>query len=168
MNIELMLVSAILVVLIFIPFVLLPLLRNSDRKKLEKKFREEEKNYNINTQLKENWNQNYIGLDLTEKKLLFIQKSEEEFVVELIDLKLVNSCTSNIEELTIQKEGKTESLLRRVNLEFSFRNSGLKKSINLFDYDLHFTQDLEVKHAEKWAELINQQLSSQSVLKRTA
>ena len=168
MNIELMLVSAILVVLIFIPFVLLPLLRNSDRKKLEKKFREEEKNYNITTQLKENWNQNYIGLDLTEKKLLFIQKSEEEFVVELIDLKLVNSCTSNIEELTIQKEGKTESLLRRVNLEFSFRNSGLKKSINLFDYDLHFTQDLEVKHAEKWAELINQQLSSQSVLKRTA
>ncbi len=168
MNIELMLVSAILVVLIFIPFVLLPLLRNSDRKKLEKKFREEEKNYNINTQLKENWNQNYIGLDLTEKKLLFIQKSEEEFVVELIDLKLVNSCTSNIEELTIQKEGKTESLLRRVNLEFSFRNSGLKKSINLFDYDLHFTQDLEVKHAGNWAALINQQLSSQSVLKRTA
>lgn len=168
MNIELILVSAILVVLIFIPFILLPLLRNSDHKKLEKKFREEEKKHNINTQLKENWRQNYIGLDLSEKKLLFIQKSEEDFIVEFIDLKLVNSCTSSIEELTIQKEGKTESLLRKVNLEFSFRNSGLKKSINLFDYDLHFTQDLEVKHAGKWAELISQQLDSQSVLKQTA
>lgn len=168
MNIELILVSAILVVLIFIPFVLLPLLRNSDLKKLEKKFREEEKNHNINIQLKEHWNQNYIGLDLSEKKLLFIQKSEEEFIVEFIDLKLVNSCASSIEELTVQRDGKTESLLRRVNLEFSFRNTGLKKSINLFDYDLHFTQDLEVKHASKWAELISQQLSSQSVLKQTA
>lgn len=168
MKIDLILVSTILVVLIFLPFVLMPLLRNSDRKKLNKKFREEEKNHKLNTQLKENWNQNYIGLDLTEKKLLFVQKSEEDFVVEFIDLKLVNACKPFIEEINIQKDGKTESVLRRVNLEFSFKNSEIKKSINLFDYDLHFTQDLEVKHAGKWANLINQQLSIQSVLKRTA
>lgn len=168
MKLDFMLVTAILVVLIFLPFVLLPLLRNSDRKKLTNKFREEEKNHEINSQLKETWSQNYIGLDLTEKKLLFVQKSEEDFIVVFIDLKMVAACVPIIGELDVQKEGKTEHLLRRVNLEFSFKNSGLKKSINLFDYDLHFNQDLEVSHARKWANLISQQLSNHSVLKRTA
>ncbi len=168
MKLEFMLVTAILVVLIFLPFVLLPLLRNSDRKKLTNKFREEEKNHNLNTRLKETWSQNYIGLDLTEKKLLFVQKSEEDFVVEFIDLKMVAACAPIIEVIDVQKEGKTEHLLRRVNLEFSFKNSGLKKSINLYDYDIHFSQDLEESHGRKWATLIIQQLSNQSVLKRTA
>ena len=168
MKLDFMLVTAILVVLIFLPFVLLPLLKNGDRKKLTKKFREEEKNHNLNMQLKENWSQNYIGMDLTEKKLLFVQKAEEDFVVEIIDLKLFNACVTIIEVLEVQKEGKTERLLRRVILEFSLKNAGLKKSINLFDYDLHFNQDLEKSHAMKWADLISQQLSKQSVLKQTA
>ena len=167
MKLDLFLVSAIMVVLIVLPFVLLPLLRNSDLKKLTKKFNEEEKKHNLNTQLKENWNQNYIGLDPTEKKLLFVQRSEDDFIVEVIDLKLINSCKAAFEEIS-QKEGKSGNLLRRVNLEFTFKNSQVKKSINLFDYDLHFTQDMEVKHGTKWADLISQQLSSQSVLKQTA
>lgn len=168
MKLELTLVSAIMVVLIFLPFVLLPLLRNGSIKKLTKKFQEEEKNHNLNMDLKENWSQNYIGMDLTEKKLLFVQRSEEDFVVEIIDLKMVASCVPIIEELSVQNEGKTQNLLRRVNLEFSFKNSLEKKFINLFDYDLHFNQDLEVKHSRKWAELINQELSIKAVLKRTA
>ncbi|MFO8148101.1 MAG: hypothetical protein R6U03_11990 [Gillisia sp.] len=168
MKLDFILVTAILVVLIFLPFVLLPLLRNGDRKKLTKKFREEEKNHNLNTQVKENWSQNYIGLDLSEKKLLFVQKSEENFIVEIINLKLVAACMPIIEEPEVQKEGKTGRLLRRVILEFSFKNSRFKKSITLFDYDIHFSQDLEKNHAGKWADLINQQLSMQSALKRTA
>lgn len=168
MNLDLILVSAIMVVLIFLPFVLLPLLRNGDKQKITKKFREEEKKLNLNIQLKENWSQNFIGMDLTEKKLLFVQKSEENFIVEVIDLKLIKSCSPLIEELEVQKDGKSQSLLRRVSLDFSFKNSVLKKSITLFDYDLHFSQDLEVKHAMKWADLINQQLTIPSVLKRTA
>lgn len=168
MKIDFMLVTAILVVLVFLPFVLLPLLRNGDRKKLTKKFREEERNHNLNAELKESWNQNYIGLDLSEKKLLFVQKSEENFIVETIDLEVVNACVPIIEELEVQKVGKTERLLRRVSLEFSFKNSRLQKSINLFDYDIHFSQDMEKSHAEKWAEQINQQLNIRSVLKRPA
>lgn len=168
MKLDFMLVTTILVVLIFLPFVLLPLLRNNDRKKLIKKFLEEERNYNLNTQLKENWSQNYIGLDPTEKKLLFVQKNETGFVTEVIDLKLVAACTPIIEELDAQKDGKTQKTLRRVILEFSFKNSGIKKSINLFDYDIHFNQDLEAGHANKWANQINLQLSNQSVLKQTA
>lgn len=168
MKIDFMLVTAILVVLIFLPFVLLPLLRNGDRKKLAKKFLEEEINYSLNTQLKENWSQNYIGLDTTEKKLLFVQKSEEDFIVELIDLKLVAACVPIIEELDFQKEGKSQNILRRVNLEFSFKNSEIKKSINLYDYDVHFNQNLEVSHARKWANLVSQQLDPKSVLGRIA
>lgn len=168
MKLDFILVAAILVVLVFLPFVLLPLLRNSDLKKLTKKFSEEEKNHHLNTKLKDNWNHNYIGLDLTDKKLLFVQRFEEDFVVEVIDLKLINSCKPFIEEINSQKQGKSGNSLRRVNLEFTFKNSQLRKSINLFDYDLHVTQDMETMHAVKWADLINQQLNSQSSLKQTA
>lgn len=168
MKLELILVSAILVVLIFLPFILVPLLRNGDLKKIAKKFREEEKKHQLITELKETWRQNYIGIDLTAKKLLFVQKSEEDFFVEVIDLKMVASCVPLIENFDVQKEGKTQNVLKRVSLEFSFKNSLEKKLINFFDYDLHFSQDLEVNHSKKWAAIVNQHLIGDVLLKRTA
>lgn len=167
-DFKFMLVSAILVLLVMLPFILLPFLQNSDRKKLDKKFHREEKNNDLHIGLKELWNQNFIGIDPTQKKLLFVQKNEEEFIVECIDLNTVNSCKPHIEEISVKKDKKTENLLTSVYLEFSFKNSEVKKSIKLFDDELHISQDLEVKHANKWADLIKQQLNTQTALKRTA
>lgn len=167
-DFKFILVSAILVLLVMLPFILLPLLTNSDRKKLDKKFHREEKNSDLHIGLKELWNQNFIGIDPTQKKLLFVQQNDEEFTVECVDLNTVLSCKPHIEEISVKKDKKTENLLTSVYLEFSFKNSEVKKSIKLFDDELHLSQDLEVKHANKWADLIKQQLNTQNALKRTA
>ncbi|CAN5189749.1 hypothetical protein BH23BAC2_BH23BAC2_06620 [soil metagenome] len=168
MDIKLILVSAIMVILVFLPFVLLPLLQNKDNKKLGKKFRKEEKNHNLNIGLNEEWSQNAIGIDPEQKKLLFVQKSDDGHIVECIDLNTVHSCIPLIDEITIVKNGKKETLLKRVSFNLAFKNTEIKKEINLFDYDLHVSQDLEVQHAQKWAGLIKQQLSNQPVYSKTA
>lgn len=168
MDIKLILVSAILVVLVILPFVLLPFIQKNDAKKLGQKFRKEEKNHNLNIGLNEEWNQNAIGIDPDQQKLLFVQKTEDGFMVECVDLKLVLTCIPIIDEITVVKNGKKETHLKSIHFALTFRKNDEKKTIVLFDYDLHVSQDLEIKHAQKWAALIKQHLSNQPVYSRTA
>lgn len=167
MKIDFIVTSLILVMLVFLPFILLPLIQNSDRKKLQKKSEEESSKHGLNLDQKESWSMNFIGIDSAQKRMLWIQKLENELITDLVDLSEVRSTKLNITETEKKKDGKIEKILERIDLEFLLLNDE-KKIISFFDNDLIFNQDLEVKHAEKWNGLIQKCLIQQKVLKKSA
>lgn len=168
MKIDLIVISVILVTLVFLPFILFPYLQNSGNKKLNRKFREEAAKLNLNIDLKEKWNLNYIGIDSVQKKLLLVQRTDEQFQVEIVDLTKVKDSKVNITHFQGENHGKIETKLQRVDLEFTFHYTSEKQLVNLYDYDLNDNQDLEVKHAEIWNSNIKNHISSQRILKKTA
>lgn len=167
MKIDFIVISLILVMLVFLPFILLPLIHNSDRKKLQKKSREESSKHGLALDQKENWSKNFIGIDSAQKKMLWIQKLENELITDLVNLSEVRSTKLKITEIEKNKDGKTEKILERIDLEFLLLNDE-KKIIKFFDCDLIFCQDLEVMHAKKWNELIQKNLGLQIKLKKSA
>ena len=168
MKIDIMIVSVILVLLVVLPFFLLPLIQMRGNKKLQKKFLEEALKQNLNIDLKEIWNLNMIGVDTVQKKLLFVQQQKDGFVSECIDLSRMQSSQVIITTSQIKRNRKPEEVLQRTDIEFSPNYGEEKKLLNLFNQDLNFVQDLEVKHAEKWNSLVQKYFSSRPFLKRTA
>lgn len=168
MKIDIMIVSVILVLLVILPFFLLPLIQMRGNKKLQKKFLEEALKLNLNIDLKESWNLNVIGIDSVQKKLLLVQQQRDLYVSECIDLSSMQSSRVIIATSQVKRNRKPEEVLQRTDIEFSPNYGEEKKLLNLFNHDLNFVQDLEVKHAEKWNSLVQKYLSSRPYLKRTA
>ena len=89
MKIDFIVVWGILLLISFLPYFLFPLMRLSEDKKLQNKFREEAIRLMLNIDLKENWNLKIIGIDSVQKKLLLVQNVEDRFLVDFIDLNKV-------------------------------------------------------------------------------
>lgn len=168
MNIELIVISVILVALVFLPFILIPLVQNRGNNNLKKKFKDEADRLGLNIDIKELWNCNFIGIDSAQKKLLFVQKIDEAYVLENIDLSTVSQSRVIVAEIEKKVDKKEITELQRVDLEFTISATQQKKLINLYDSDINFIQDLEVKHAENWNNQISQFINSRPVLKKTA
>ncbi|UJH92180.1 hypothetical protein LZ575_06285 [Antarcticibacterium sp. 1MA-6-2] len=168
MNTELIIISILLVCLVFLPFILVPFVQNRGSKNLKNKFRDEAVRLGLNIDLKENWSCNFIGIDTNQKKLLFVQKIEENFISEFVDLATVKQSRVVVTEIHKKNGKKEESELQKLDLEFSFFGGQGTKLINLYDRDINFAQDLELKHAEKWNTQIAGFLNSQPLLKKSA
>ncbi len=168
MKIDLIVISALLVILVILPFVLIPYLQNGGNKKLQKKFREQATWFNLNPDITQQWNLNLAGIDSVQKKFLLVQNLDHGFVVDFVDLQKIKSSKVVITYLPMLVNGKKEEVLQRIDLEFSHRFNEEKQLVNVYDYDLNYTQDLEVKNANSLQETIQKFLISQPVLKRTA
>lgn len=168
MKIDLIVISAILVILVILPFVLIPYLQNGGNKKLQKKFREQATWFNLNPDITQQWNLNLAGIDSVQKKFLLVQSLDHGFVVEFVDLQKIKSSRVVITYLPMLVNGKKEEVLQRIDLEFSHQFIEEKQIVNVYDYDLNYTQDLEVKNANNLQETIQKFLINQPVLKRTA
>lgn len=168
MKIELIVISLTLVMLVLIPFFLFPYFQVRDNNKLQKNFKKEADKLNLNIAEKESWNLNVIGIDPVQKKLLLVQRIENTFPVECIDLKIVKQCNVVVTHLEKVVNGKKESVLEKVGLEFTFIYGAEKKLVILYDYDVNYTQDLEIKHAENWNTNIKKYISAQPYLQKTA
>lgn len=168
MKTELIIISLALVMLVFLPFFLFPYIQMRDNNKLQKKFKKEAERLKLNIDLKESWNLKVIGIDSLQKKLLLVQRIDNRFMVEFIDLNIVKQSNVVVSHFEMTVDGKKENILEKVNLEFSFIYGEEKKIVNLYDYDLNYTQDLEIKHAENWNNNIKKFISAQPYLKKTA
>lgn len=100
--------------------------------------------------------------------MLWVQKRDENYIVEVIDLSKVKKCILIPEYYRLRIKGKDEDLLHRINLEFYFVFEEKRIVLNLFDNEINYTQDLELKHAQKWLGIIKDQIEIQPLLKNTA
>ena len=128
MKIDMILVFAIVVGLVAVPYALFILFGSGNSKKIEKQIKEEAKKNNLNINHSEKWSSRYLSLDTVANKLLFSRTRGEELVHQHIDLN------------TISKEN-AQSIL-----------------INFYDSTLDATQNYEMNRVNKWKELIEKQL----------
>lgn len=167
MKIELIIISVVMVLLVFLPFYLLPLLQMRGNKKISQLFKKEAARHNLKFDIKDSWNLNITGIDSAAQKLLIVQ-NYEEVRIHHFDLKEVKHTELLVSNVPVVKNGKTENILERVDIEFSFYTKEEKEILNLYDYDLNTYQDFEVKNAEKLHKQLQQMVMAHPVIKRTA
>lgn len=156
-----------MVLLVFLPFYLLPILQHRGNKKNSQVFKNESAKLKLSLDVKESWNLNLIGIDSAAQKLLVVQ-THEEIKVYHYDLKEVKHTDLVISTNPVVKNGKTENILGRIDIEFSFYTREQKEHLTLYDYDLNTYQDYEVKNAEKLHKKLQQLILAHPVIKRTA
>lgn len=167
MKTDLIIISVAMVLLVFLPFYLLPLLQHRGNQRISKIFKQEAARKNLNLNIKNSWNLNHTGIDTTAQKLLVIQ-AHDEVKVHHFDLKEIKHTDLLISTLPVTKNGKTEDILQRVEIEFSFYTKEERELLSLYDYDLDTYQDFEVKNAKQLHTEIQKMLMAHTVIKRTA
>ena len=91
MKIDFIIVSGILVIISFLPFILLPFLTNTKKKNLRRKFKEEALRLSFNITFELIWNSNIAGIDILKKQFLFVQEPDSDFVIQHVDLNKVST-----------------------------------------------------------------------------
>lgn len=168
MKIDIITISIIMIGCVILPFFLFPLLGYLGNTRLIKRFDQEAKRLKLNMDQKESWNQNVIGIDFNQKKLLFVQKRENNFIVEEIDLQRIEKSFMVHSKSSVNVNGKIRDVLQRIDLELSLNSVNDKKILTLFDSSFNSSQDLEIVHAEKWNKLIQKNLPLNAYFKRSA
>lgn len=168
MKPDIITISLIMISCVFLPFFLLFILTYLENSRLSKKFRGEAAKYNLKIDQKEKWNQSILGIDPVQKKLLFVQKRNNIFSVELIDLLQVKDSKLIPVSVQSRKYRKQGSLLMRIDLQFTFSPDQGPKLLNLYDSRLNLYKEMELSHAAKWNDLIHQYLPIEPFLHKTA
>lgn len=157
MKIDIIFVHFAVVAAVAIPYIIFVLIAARERRSLKLELQREVKLHDLKLDEVDRWNSNIIGIDKTHQKVLLVQRRKQAFSVQLIDLKKVKSSILLHEVKTIKINKKDESLLQRVDLELSLYSGG-KQVVNLFDTELTYFQDYEMKNAEKWNNILNEAL----------
>lgn len=167
MKTDLIIISIVMVLLVFLPFYLLPILQLRGNKKISQLFKAEAARFNLNIDIRESWNLNITGIDSAAQRLLVLQ-TQEEIKVHHFDLKEVKHTELLVSSIPFMKNGKTENLLQRVDIIFSYYSNEERKVLCLYDYDLNTYQEFEVKNAEKLNKNLQRLIMAHPVIKRTA
>ncbi len=168
MKIDLIIISGILVIISFLPFILIPLLRSREIKKFKNKFKEEASALGLNISYQLSWNTNIAGIDVLKRQFLLVQNFNDEFSVQQVNLNRVQLIKLVTENRSTELNKNSVESLSRVNLEFYENDLVEPVSVNLFNYDLNYTQDLEIKNAQKLVSELQKYVIAQPVLKHTA
>lgn len=168
MKPDLITISLIMTTCVFLPFFLLPIINYIEKSRLLKKFNGEAAKYQLTIKQQENWNQSILGIDPIQNKLLYVQKRNNNFSIEVIDLLQVKDSKLLPVSIPSPKYKKSGGLLLRIDLQFTFLTDQSPKILNLYDSRLNLFKDMEFSHAENWNNLIHNFLPTNTFLKRTA
>ncbi len=141
--------------------------KNNTRKK-EKLFKDAIKDENLSFNTKEQWNNNFIGIDESKNILMFIKLINQETSILKIDLNEIKTCQINRKTRDFKREKKMETELQSLDLELVFLMKSDSITLNFYDINDDFSEDLEMKRAEKWQALIQQSKPEISSNKRAA
>lgn len=168
MKLDFIIISAILVIICFLPFILIPLLSFKNHKILTNKFREESLKLGINVSFKLQWNKNIAGIDIMNRHFLLIKILDQNIEMHHINLNQVYEVKLVTKNFNYKVKGEFRQTLSLVDLEFYQPNSEMPTTVNLFNYDLNYTEDLEIKNSQKLLVELQKYLNVQPVLKHTA
>lgn len=154
MKLDILIVDAALIALVFLPYVLFIILGRREERKLKNKFLEEALKSQLKIEESDSWNKTIIGLDKEKCKILLVQKRKTGIAVELIDLKNVRASEILQEVQAVKIDTGNQNILQRIDLQLKLYNNSTQ-IINLFNCEDSYSQDYEVKHAEKWSSKIS-------------
>jgi hypothetical protein len=156
MNISMLLVSALLVLCTIIPFVILNKSGKGDLKIMNKEVKNVMLGSKLKFDVKESWGNSFIGLDATNKKLVFSKVFEGVVALENIDLSKVSNVKILKKTHVVKSKNKKETVLEKLDLEIGFLNHEKPvKILNFYDINSIYMEDYELVRAEKWYAAIN-------------
>ncbi|WP_405326258.1 hypothetical protein [Leeuwenhoekiella sp. LLG6367-2.1] len=158
MKIDMILVFAIVVGLVAVPYALFILFGSGNSKKIEKQIKEEAKKNNLNINHSEKWSSRYLSLDTVANKLLFSKTRGEELEHQHIDLNTITRIVTLEDRTSKRIDGKMHDTLEKLSLEFISKENAQPIVINFYDSTLDATQNYEMNRVNKWKELIEKQL----------
>ena len=168
MKLDFIIVSGILVIICFLPFILSRIFANTKKKQLGRKFKEEALKLSYNITFKLLWNTNIAGIDILKRQFLFVQELENEFIINHIDLNKIGQIRLLPHYAKYSLHNKLVSTLSRLDLEFYENNTSGLLTVNLYNYDLNYTEDFELKNAENLVLELQKYLNAMPILKHTA
>jgi hypothetical protein len=168
MNIDFIIVSGILVIICFLPFILCRSIVNAKKKYLGRKFKEEALRLSYNITFELNWNTNIVGIDILKKQFLFVQELESDYIIHHIDLNKISQVKLLSHYSKYSLHNKLVQTLSRLDLEFYENNTSGLLTVNLYNYDLNYTEDFEIKNAENIVSELKKYLNVMPILKHSA
>jgi hypothetical protein len=168
MKIDFIIISCILVIICFLPFILFPYFGRKEEQSIKRKFREEALKLGLNIGFELHWNTNRTGIDVQKKQLLLVQKPDMDFEIKKVDLNKVSNIKMKTHFINVKQQGKQVEILSRIELEFHINNYLAPVVVTVFDHDRNYNQDFEIGNTQKLVAELQKYLSAQPVLKHTA
>lgn len=169
MNTSMIIISVLLVMAVVVPFLIFNFLGKGDSKIISNKVKQFSKEAHLKLDEKESWGNTFIAIDRTQKILVFSKIIKGEVTIKNIAL-------DQVEKTNIQKNLKLvktntgkENVLQRLDLEIVFFAHHEKSLLlNFYDVDQVYTENYELKRAEKWSTLINEVVKTSPMGRVTA
>ncbi len=149
MKLNMILVFAVVVGAVAVPYILF-ILFGSNNKKLSTFFKTQATKQNLAFDKTEQWASRIIGIDLKNNVLFYAQLVQEQIVHKAVDLSTI-SRVNLLEDLQTKRiDGKVSSTLENLTLELIPQNSGAPILLNFYDSLIDSAQNFEMKRASAW------------------
>ncbi len=168
METSFIVISAILIALISVPFFLINALGKSDTRKLRSHFKKITIMHNLTPTAKEGWGNSFIGIDEARMKMIFLKINGVDIQEEIVNLYTVKGCEVKETTEAIRTNHSRETILVRVDLLLSFGNGQEPLSLSFYDRESGFQEDFEHDRADRWKKKITDALAFQSVPRKVA
>lgn len=164
MKISLILISTILILSVFLPFLLFIYNGAKNTNSIKKQANALVKNNGIIYSFKDVWRKNFIGISNDTNTLSYISfNTITPYVIQNINLKDVKQCAI-IKHYN--NGGNNAVSLKSLALEFVYKSSSKPNTIiNFFNIDDDLSEDFELQRIEKWHELIKNAISEPEMVK---
>ena len=163
MKISLIIISALLVLSAFLPFILFIYNGTKNTVSIKKQANDLIKNNGISYSQKEVWRKNFIGISSDNKALTSIKFSAKDpCILRDINLNEVKQC--NI--IKNYNNANKSLFLKSLDLELVYKSSAkLNIVIKFFNIDDDLSEDFEMQRIEKWHGLIKNAITEPLVAK---
>ena len=163
MDLSSTIIGLLMLSLFIIPVILLSRAGKAKGKKFEKEFFSEVSRMELNISEKDFWNEYAIGIDKSKNHILYMDWSESETKVKLIDLKEVKVIESSPGFKEMNKKGFVYKKGQRLAIKLCHKdNSRMDINILFFVPGFGEQSDKDVKLFEKWLKLIMAGLDTRS------
>ncbi|MFI0429829.1 hypothetical protein [Mariniflexile sp. HMF6888] len=164
MKTSLVIISTLLVLSVFLPFILFIYNGTKNAVSIKKQANVLIKNNGLVYNLKEVWRKNFIGISNDNKIITYIKfNSDKSSVINNINSNDIKQC--NI--IKSYNNGANKSLsLKSLGLEFIYKSSTRPNLIiTFFNIDDDLNEDFELQRIEKWHVLIKKAISEPQMAK---
>src|SRR5690606_11961898 len=132
MKLPIIVIHFLVVASVLVPYLLFILSARREITRLNHQFSLEARKLKLKPEEKEHWNNNVIGLDKDQLKILFLQKRSASIVSFVIDLKQVQACKFVEQRRNLLMKKRKEEVLEKIDLHLLLNNGSIEQ-ISLYD-----------------------------------
>lgn len=163
MDTGIIIIGIFLTLLVVSPFVLL---KDKGKKAREKRLGDAliqlAKSNGLSITASESWNSTTIGIDKDKKIVLFVKNPDNDIIETVVSLSGIKRCKVSIKHHSSEFHNSTVKVIDTISLSLESYQKGLPDVILEFYNDTsdNLTLSGELQLAQKWSEIINNEINS--------